>query len=751
MTRAGGQPPDATVAGEASQPPSMDTHPAVPEIADRFSAAWRSADVPPDLAAFLPDSPAIRRLALIELVKIDLENRWMRDEHPKRLADYMQELPELQDWPIPPDLIYEEFHARRRSGSEPDPAEYTSTFPGQSGTLAHLLSQESYHSTLMAHSGAPVSLDEISEGQRIHDFDLITELGRGAFAKVFLARQRSMQRLVAVKVSEAHGTEPQTLAQLDHDYIVRVFDQRLLEGSKLRLLYMEYVPAGTLYDVLERVRVTQPAQRSGQLLLDVLDGVLGNRGELRPGESTIRGELATMSWPETVAWLGKRLADAADYAARHGVLHRDIKPANVLLTAEGLPKLADFNISFSASVKGANPVAYFGGSLPYMSPEQLEVIHPDHPRAATDLDARSDLYSLCVMLWELLTGRKPFDDGGVAGGDRSTIDAMLIRRATVEEPSLQVLPQDCPTALRRVLLKGLSPDRESRWASGAELAQQFRICLDEHARDLVYPSPDSWRKRLRRWNHPIMAFAIAAPNALAILYSYNHNKSLIIDQLASSVQEQFDTITRLSYLIAFPLGVVFTISMQLYFLSVARGLRRGLSYSRAQLARARAHTLLLGQRVVLLCFALWVTTGIGIPVTLYVSGASVPASSYAHFISTQLVCGAIALAYPFFLVNFYAVRCLYPMFVPLGEISTDDARRLRRLDHRSDVFLAIAAAIPLIGVAGVTFIPPEDFASVIVAVRVLCVGSVIAFVLAYWLFRMLEKDVRALERVAAVR
>src|SRR5262249_13315507 len=72
-------------------------------------------------------------------------------------------------------------------------------------------------------------LDRIEIGQRIDDFDLLTSLGSGAFARVFLARQRSLQRLVAVKISSDHGTEPQTLAQLDHDYIVRVFDQRLLD------------------------------------------------------------------------------------------------------------------------------------------------------------------------------------------------------------------------------------------------------------------------------------------------------------------------------------------------------------------------------------------------------------------------------------------------------------------------------------------------------------------------------------------
>ncbi|MET8877755.1 hypothetical protein ABZW16_38080, partial [Nocardia sp. NPDC004604] len=114
-------------------------------------------------------------------------------------------------------------------------------------------------------NGGPGSfdaLDQIQIGQRIDDFDLLTGLGSGAFARVFLARQRSLQRLVAVKISADHGTEPQTLAQLDHDYIVRVFDQRLLGSEdardpamrRLRLLYMQFLPGGTLLGVLRWLR-----------------------------------------------------------------------------------------------------------------------------------------------------------------------------------------------------------------------------------------------------------------------------------------------------------------------------------------------------------------------------------------------------------------------------------------------------------------------------------------------------------------
>ena len=113
-----------------------------------------------------------------------------------------------------------------------------------------------------------------------------------------------MQRWVALKISRNVGVEPQTLAQLDHPNIVRVFDQRLLEERALRVLFMEYVPGGTLLDVVKLVRVTPQAQRSGQLLLDAIDHTLAKKGEMKPSETSLRSEIAAMSWPETVAWMG---------------------------------------------------------------------------------------------------------------------------------------------------------------------------------------------------------------------------------------------------------------------------------------------------------------------------------------------------------------------------------------------------------------------------------------------------------------
>lgn len=796
----------------------------------RLIFAWSQARSkpwvnPPDLAEFVPDARTLRFEHLTRLIRVDLTQRWIHSDLPKRLRAYCADFDELTPDAIPVGLIYDEFCIRRQSGVRVSPKDYLAEFPAQAAELAELLNVDDgddterqstsplddfqsrtqisatpldatqaatppdttelsatpLDATQLSASppdatqaanpldatldgatrtadlawttpGAQDELEDLDAGERLEDFDLLMGLGRGAFARVFLARQRSMQRIVAVKISEDRGTEPQTLAQLDHDYIVRVFDQRVLADRGLRLLYMQYVPGGTLLNTLQAVRRTPVPQRSGQLLLDTIDVALGDKGGIEPTDSTVRQDISGLTWPETVAWLGRRLADALDHAGKNGVLHRDIKPANVLLTAEGVPKLADFNISFSDNVKGASPVAYFGGSLSYMSPEQLEACHPGKPGTAENLDTRSDLYSLAVMLWELLTDSKPFDDSSASAsdGDRTTIDGLLTRRlAGVHVDADAALPPDCPSALRRVLLKCLEPDRENRWATGAELAQQFDLCLDARARNLVDPPPRSARLRLRPFTFPLMALAIGIPNAIAAVYNYQHNKALIIGDLLPEAQQRFEQITAIINGIFWPVGLVLILYFGKSILMVPPRLRRGKTVSAADIARARSDTLLFADRVVIVCFALWVMAGIAFPVSLQIAAGSVPSVAYVHFVASLVVCGAMALAYPFFLIALFTIRCLYPSYLPFGPATRRDGRALRALRRRSTVYLAIAASVPLVGVAGLTFIPSEDIPDVIGVVRILCVGGIFAFVGAYWIFRQVEGDLTALERVVA--
>ena len=386
---------------DASQHPDDRFWKRIEEKVNLLAAAWELCATKgaalPRIDRLVEDIPAEeRRLMLSELIKADLEYRWQDRRAPQYLEFYLDELPELgriDDLPV--DLIYEEIQVRMQVGDHVDIATVLERFPTQAPMLRPLLgtiavqcdlgpatvnpTQATPTDVIGGKTGqdesSPESIDQIEEGDTIDDFDLLMTLGQGAFATVFLARQRSLERLVALKISKRAGTEPRTLAQLDHANIVRVFDQRSCANS-VRLLYMELVAGGTLKDIVDQMNELDRAELCGTVILEAVDRQLSSAGTAPPEGSAIRHALQQSSWSAAICEIGSRLADGLAYAHGKGVLHRDIKPANILLTSEASPKLADFNISFQAGRKDEDPGDTFGGSMAYMSPEQLEACHP---------------------------------------------------------------------------------------------------------------------------------------------------------------------------------------------------------------------------------------------------------------------------------------------------------------------------------------------------------------------------------------
>ncbi len=509
------------------------------ERIDALIAAWESPDRPPSLRSFLPAEPAeMRRLILTELIKVDLEYRWQQHHLPKTIEEYLLEFPELaSEGVVSPDLIYEEYHVRRQTAQPPDPYEYLRRFPHQSEQLRRHLNLQAGQTTTTAIGSRRRPVDI---GERIDDFDVLLTLGQGAFASVYLARQRSMQRLVALKVSRDHGAEPQTLAQLDHPHIVRVYDQRILPNDKLRLMYMQHIPGGTLQDVVDHLRSLPAPLWNGKEFIAAIDQQLDKHGETPPAESSVRRRLAASTWADAICWFGARLAGALDYAHRRGVLHRDVKPANVLLAADGSPKLADFNVSFSSKLDGATPAAYFGGSLAYMSPEQLEASDPDHTRQPDELDGRSDVYSLAVMLWELLCGTRPFGDERMAPSMAETLKQLAQRRRAGVPPSaLAMLPKDLPGGLEHVLLACLQPDPLNRPATAGSVGRQLELCLQPRTQRLFRPRPNSLRQLPRKY--PIWLFIVVGvlPNLVFSILNALFNRLTIVEQLTPQQKRIF--------------------------------------------------------------------------------------------------------------------------------------------------------------------------------------------------------------------
>jgi eukaryotic-like serine/threonine-protein kinase len=668
---------------------------------DAFVSAWEAADTPPDLQPFLPQRGEIRRLTLVELIKVDLEYRWVNRGCPKRLSEYLAEFPELAGGRVPCDLIYEEFHIRKQSGDEVSAETYLQEFPGQTAELASVLGLKTYETTSFHKSHKQRRLGGIKSGETIDDFDLLIELGSGAFAKVFLARQRSMQRLVALKVATDTSTEPQTLAQLDHDHIVRVYDQRPLPERKLRLLYMEYVAGGTLQSVIHRVRETPHEARAGKLLLMAIDEALERRGESRPSGSSLRTWTAAATWPETVCRLGAKTARALDHAHRLGVLHRDVKPANILVTPEGSPKLADFNVSYSGAVTGATPEAYFGGSLAYMSPEQLEACKPTGAHRADELDGRSDLYALGIVLWELLTGFRPFHDEAVEGDWTATLETMIERRrAPIDTTPVSQLP-DCPEGLAHLLETTLAPDRKDRWSSGLEMARRLELCMNPKACELLFPPKRSWRVLLRKYTVLIVFVAAGLPNVLGGVFNYLHNLSEIVVQLGP-IEPQFQKTQAIINGIAYPLGAI--LFWYLGF-SVYKGLKLcqagKLPPERNRAVRRRC--LELGRLMAMISVAEWSIAAFAYPLSLRIVNAELPISAILRFFFSLLLCGLVSAAYPFFVVTLFSLRSLYSVFL-LADLdhAAADAPVLRQVGKRNAVYLVVAALGPLLGIAALT-------------------------------------------------
>jgi serine/threonine protein kinase len=713
-----------------------------------FVRHWQEGR-PPEIASFLPtESLALRRLALIEFIKIDLEYRWPRPEWRKPLERYAEECPELyEDGSLPCDLIYEEYRIRKQAGEAVSVEEYCQRFPDQADELRRIMRTASGDVSTQILAGEPAT--DINVDQRVDDFDLLAKLGQGAFARVFLARQRSLGRMVALKVSADRGHEPQTLAQMDHPNIVRVFDQRLLAKQKLRLLYMQYVPGGTLEEVIDHLRTIAIAQRNGKVLLEAVDRALAARGESIPSDSRSRHDLAQYNWPQVVCWVGARLATALAYAHERGILHRDLKPANVLMAADGNPKLADFNISFSSKVEGATPAAYFGGSLAYMSPEQLEACNPAHDRSPDSLDARSDLFSLGVLLWELLTGERPFADERAVSFSSRNLRTMTVRRQNGPDKSLLAeVPPGCPAGLIEVLETCLKPDVNERYASAAEVARRLELCLSPEVDRLLRPGAKSWATRVRR--HPLTLLIVAGviPNAICSGLNIAYNIQEIVHSLNSeAVADVFRLQLATINPIAYGIGIAVILRLAWPALKALWNPNSFCSEPGEVRELARVRSLKLGEYVAWMSAAEWFVSGLVFPLWLHLElgdASGMQTHHYVHFLVSQFLCGTMAATLAFFAVTLLSTRAFCPALVDVCSDEPALTRQLNRLAQRVPIYLYITyLVVPL---ALMTFVVVETTSRF--AFLVLGVVGLLASLLAIVLSRAIQRDVAALRVVS---
>ncbi len=389
--------------------------PAAVRLARAYEQAWRDSKQPgrrPDPQAFLAaaasasiDGPGAR----LALLRADLSLRWEAGDK-AGARWYLDRHTDLSEDTIVA-LVYEEFCLLEEDGEHPEPAQFLDRFPDVATALRRVLdihglvgSGSTRAPSLLSPTGSGEHACAFPEaGQTISGFSLVEELGRGAFARVFLARERELaDRPVALKVTRRGSREPQTLARLQHTHIVPVHSHRVDRATGLHLLCMPYFGRTTLARVL--ALAGELGIRSGAGLAETLERL--EPSEQPAGPSSGRAALERRSYDRAVAWWGARLAEALEHAHERGVLHRDIKPSNVLVTADGMPMLLDFNLAREPLDKDGGPEDDApGGTVDYMAPEHLRALAAGDPEG---LDHRSDIYSLGVVLFEALTGRRPF-------------------------------------------------------------------------------------------------------------------------------------------------------------------------------------------------------------------------------------------------------------------------------------------------------------------------------------------------------
>jgi serine/threonine protein kinase len=558
---------------------------------------------------------------------------------------------------------------------------------------------------LIAETAGRTPCRPVQVGERIGDFDILQLLGEGSFAQVFLARQISLDRQVALKVSAHHGSEARTLANLEHDHIVRIFAESVDAERGLRLLCMQYVPGPTLERVIHRLRQHPAESWNGRTFLEALDAHGGPPALFDPAALRDREILSGCDFVECVCWIGSRLAEALAHAHGQGVLHRDIKPANILLNPYGRPLLADFNLALApARLRGTEAEA-FGGTLAYMAPEHLEAFHRETAAPVAQVDERSDIYALGVVLYELVTGQRPFRSLPRGSGIWDPLPAMAAERRA-GAPALPRRP-DGSDALAQVIGRCLEPQPERRYQTAAELARALEGCreLRRVTKELPPGGALVWSAERR----PFLWLAILAllPHVLGSIVNISYN-GLRID-LTPAQHNAFAEITLGYNLVVYPLCVWLLYRLVMPVVRGWRGLTGAPAPDGLQFTQLRRQVQRLPWGAALISALGWLPGGLLFPFAIDRCAGPIRAAVYGQFLISFTIAGLIALTYSVLGVQFVVLRILYPRLWGDGqELRLRAGSELAALGPRLWGLQLLAGLIPLAAAALLVDTGPEQ-------------------------------------------
>jgi serine/threonine protein kinase len=546
-----------------------------------------------------------------------------------------------------------------------------------------------------------------SPGQRLHDFDLLRVLGQGAFAMVYLARQVSLDRQVALKISANRGSEARTLASLEHDHIVRVFSQDVDPPRNLRLVCMQYVCGTTLERVIHTLGKRPRAVWSGAAILEAIDKLSPQPAELDAAALRDREHLAAADFVESVCWIGARLAEALAHAHTQGVLHRDVKPANILLNRYGRPFLADFNVALDPQRMRGPAGEVFGGTLAYMAPEHVDAFNPDMDVSPAVVDARSDMYSLGLVLFELLTGRLPFPVLEKLGRTGELLrDVAALRRSEAPSPRSLV---DVPETLDRVVRRCLDPRPEERYQTADELAHALDGCGQHRRMMKALPVGGPLTRAVERHPFWMGAALLFLPHVLGSVVNISYNAVRIVGELTQEQRSVFNQLVAGYNIVVYPLCLVL---MWLLVAPLFRGLddlAGRLVPHAGRIAVLRRRLLRLPRWAVVIALAGWLPGGLLFPLGIDRLAGPIDASVYLLFVTSFAFSGLIALTYSVFGLEFLVLRVLYPRYwVDAQDLRTRAPEELHGEAGRVYVLQLLAVLTPLAMVVAMVWIGPEQ-------------------------------------------
>jgi tetratricopeptide (TPR) repeat protein len=441
----------------------------------------------PDVGQLLAEAGISAATGVARVLALDQWRRWQAGER-VRAEDYLERFPQVAaDSEAALELVYGELLVREELGEQPAEEEYLARFPQWSQALRQQL--QLHHNLIEATAGygtQPDSSDTMRLAGRgaglvplrappkVPGYEILELLGRGGMAVVYKAKQLRLKRLVALKMIGAaeqakplllqrFRSETEAVARLQHPNIVQIYETGEYE--------------------------TREGERRPFCSLELMEG-----GSL---DKKLAG---TPQAPEEAAQLVATIAGAAFAAHQRGIIHRDLKPANVLLTAEGVPKISDFGLAKQLdndSVKTSTGVIL--GTPRYMAPEQAFA-------GGQPVGPLADVYALGAILYELLTGRPPFQGASV-------FDTLEQVREHEPVPPRSLQPK-VPADLETICLKCLRKEPAQRYSTARELADDLQRFL---AGQPILARPVRAWERVFKWvkRRPALA-ALAAVSFLGL-------------------------------------------------------------------------------------------------------------------------------------------------------------------------------------------------------------------------------------------